>query len=66
MGKTKAHKLVGSKPKKKCCRKRVRCERCPVVIHKLDRMAAHGASKKQLQSSLEHIRSNPGRVGAKN
>ncbi len=64
VGKKKAHKLVGAKPKKKCCRKTVRCERCPVVIHRLNKLAAHGATKKELQKSLDHVRSNPHRVGA--
>ncbi|GAA4396263.1 hypothetical protein [Tsukamurella soli] len=64
MSKTKAHKLVGAKPKSTCCRKKVRCERCPVVIHRLNRLAAHGATKKELKKSLAHIRSNPRRAGA--
>ncbi|WP_019200392.1 hypothetical protein [Tsukamurella sp. 1534] len=64
MSKTKAHKLVGRKPKKKCCRKKTRCERCPVVIHKLNRLAADGATKKELQKSLKSVRANPGRTRA--
>ncbi|CAM3317299.1 hypothetical protein HWD35_19740 [Tsukamurella tyrosinosolvens] len=62
MSKTKAHKLVGSKPKKKCCRKKTRCMKCPVVIHKLNRMAAHGATKKELEKSLKTVRANPDRT----
>lgn len=64
MGKTKAVKLLGAKPKKKCCRKEKRCERCPVVIDKLNKLAAHGASKKELQKSLKTIRANPQRSRA--
>jgi hypothetical protein len=62
VSKTKAHKLVGSKPKKKCCRKKTRCMKCPVVIHKLNRMAAHGATKKELEKSLKTVRANPDRT----
>ncbi len=64
MGKTKAHKLVGTKPKKKCCRKKKRCLKCPVVIHRLNRMAADGASKKEMQRSLKAVRDNPNRTRA--
>ncbi|WP_461167536.1 hypothetical protein [Tsukamurella serpentis] len=62
MGKKKAHELVGSKPKKKCCRKKTRCMKCPVVIHRLNRMAADGASKKDMQKSLKTVRANPART----
>jgi hypothetical protein len=64
VGKTKALKLLNAKPKKKCCRKKVRCERCPVVIHRLKRMAHNGADAKELQKSLKSIRKNPGRTRA--
>lgn len=64
MSKTKAHELVGSKPKKKCCRKKTRCLKCPVVIHKLNRLAAEGASKKDLKKSLKTVRDNPNRTRA--
>ena len=62
MGKTKGMKLLTAKPKKKCCRKKTRCERCPVVIHQLNKLARHGADGKELQRSLKSIRANPGRT----
>lgn len=34
----------------------------PVVIHKLNRLAAHGATKKELQKSLKAVRANPERT----
>ncbi|SED42936.1 hypothetical protein SAMN04490240_3896 [Rhodococcus pyridinivorans] len=35
MGKVKASKVAGLKPKKKCCRKKTRCLKCPVVVMRM-------------------------------
>ena len=44
------------KPKKKCCRKKTRCITCPVVIMRMKKLEASGASKKELKKGLEHAR----------
>ncbi|MGB3168227.1 MAG: hypothetical protein WBB62_01975 [Rhodococcus sp. (in: high G+C Gram-positive bacteria)] len=56
MGKVKAKDVSGLKPKKKCCRKKTRCIKCPVVIMRMKKLEASGASKKELKKGLEHAR----------
>lgn len=52
MGKVKAADVSGLKPKKKCCRKKTRCIKCPVVIMRMKKLEASGASKKELKKGL--------------
>lgn len=35
-------KLAAMTPKKKCCKSGIRCLRCPVVLHKLNREIKNG------------------------
>lgn len=56
MGKVKAKNVSGLKPKKKCCRKKVRCIKCPVVIMRMKKLEASGASKKDLKKGLDLAR----------
>jgi hypothetical protein len=52
----KASKLVDVKPKKKCCRSKPRCKRCPVVILVLRKADSDGLRGKQLEKVLRHAR----------
>lgn len=56
MGKVKAAKVTGLTPKKKCCRKKTRCIRCPVVIMRMKKLEKEGASKKELKKGLKKAR----------
>lgn len=56
MGKVKASKVSGLKPKKKCCRKKTRCLKCPVVVMRMKKLEAQGASKKELKQGLKKAR----------
>ena len=44
MGKVKTGKVSGLKPKKKCCRSKTRCIKCPVVIMRMKKLEDEGAS----------------------
>lgn len=56
MGKVKASKVSQLKPKKKCCRKKTRCIKCPVVIMRMKKLESAGASKKELKAGLKKAR----------
>ncbi|WP_327149837.1 hypothetical protein [Nocardia sp. NBC_01329] len=56
MGKVKASEVSSLKPKKKCCRKKTRCVKCPVVIMRMKRLEAGGASGKELKKGLKKAR----------
>ncbi|MGC0362953.1 hypothetical protein ABH922_000937 [Rhodococcus sp. 27YEA15] len=56
MGKVKASEIPRLKPKKKCCRKKTRCVKCPVVIMRMKRLENDGASKKEMKSGLKKAR----------
>ncbi|GGL29859.1 hypothetical protein GCM10011588_50830 [Nocardia jinanensis] len=56
MGKVKAREVSSLKPKKKCCRKKTRCVKCPVVIMRMKRLEAAGASGKELKKGLKKAR----------
>nr|WP_314143544.1 hypothetical protein [uncultured Rhodococcus sp.] len=56
MGKIKAASVSGMKPKKKCCRKKVRCVTCPVVIMRMKKLESAGATKKDLKKGLKTAR----------
>jgi hypothetical protein len=52
----KTSKLAGQKPKKKCCRSKPRCKRCPVVIHALRKAEHNGVHGKELEQVLRRAR----------
>ncbi|BBZ55512.1 hypothetical protein [Mycolicibacterium phocaicum] len=52
----KASKLTGAKPKKKCCRSKPRCKRCPLVLHKVQKAAHHGVHGKDLEKVYKRAR----------
>ncbi len=56
MGKVKAKEVSSLKPKKKCCRKKTRCVKCPVVIMRMKRLEATGATGKELKKGLKKAR----------
>jgi hypothetical protein len=56
MGKVKAKDVSGLAPKKKCCRKKTRCIKCPVVIMRMKKLEAAGASGKDLKKGLKKAR----------
>ncbi|WP_194166726.1 hypothetical protein [Mycolicibacterium sp. P9-22] len=42
-------KLLSAKPKKKCCRSKPRCKKCPLVLHKVQKAAHNGMRGKELE-----------------
>ena len=48
-GKAGVKKLLLAKPKKKCCRSKPRCKKCPLVLHKVHKAAHNGIRGKELQ-----------------
>lgn len=56
MGKPDPAKVRDLKPKKKCCRSKTRCVRCPVVIRRMNELDPHGLSKKDLAKALKKAR----------
>jgi hypothetical protein len=56
MSKVKAKQVSSLKPKKKCCRKKTRCLKCPVVIMRMKRLEAAGCCGKDLKKGLEKAR----------
>ncbi|GAA3957740.1 hypothetical protein [Gordonia caeni] len=63
MGKPDPAKVVRLKPKKKCCKKKTRCLRCPVVIHRMKKLDLETMTPKQARKELKKARKNPARVG---
>lgn len=56
MGKVNPAKVADLKAKKKCCRKKTRCVRCPVVIHRMGKLDTRHMSKKELTHALKKAR----------
>lgn len=56
VGKVKAKKVSSLKPKKKCCRKKTRCLKCPVVIMRMKKAEAAGCCGKDLKKALKQAR----------
>ena len=56
MGKIKASKVSSLKPKKKWCRSKRRCVKCPVVIMRMKKAEASGVTGKGLQKALKQAR----------
>jgi hypothetical protein len=44
----KASELAALQPKKKCCRSKPRCKRCPVVVNKVRKAELNGLRGKEL------------------
>ncbi|MFC9786294.1 hypothetical protein [Rhodococcus sp. NPDC127528] len=58
MGKVKAKKVSGLKPKKKCCRSKKRCLKCPVVIMRMKKLENEGVKGKDLKKGLAKARAS--------
>ena len=56
MGKVKADRVSGLKPKKKCCRSKRRCMKCPVVIMRMKKLDDQGLKRKELEKALKKAR----------
>jgi hypothetical protein len=48
--------LTGIKPKKKCCRSKPRCKRCPLVLHKVHKAELSGIRGKDLEKVFKRAR----------
>jgi hypothetical protein len=48
--------LTGIKPKKKCCRSKPRCKRCPLVLHKVRKAELIGMRGKALEKVFKRAR----------
>lgn len=52
----KIEKLASAKPKKKCCRSKPRCKRCPLVLHKVHKAELLGLRGKELEKVYKRAR----------
>ena len=52
----KAELVSSLKPKKKCCRKKTRCVKCPVVVMRMKKLEAAGVCGKDLKKGLKAAR----------
>jgi hypothetical protein len=52
----KSSKYAGMKPKKKCCRSKPRCKRCPVVLQKVRKAELTGLRGKELEKVFKRTR----------
>ena len=52
----KPRKLADVKAKKKCCRSKPRCKRCPVVINKVHKAELNGIRGKELDKIFKRAR----------
>jgi hypothetical protein len=52
----KSSKFADIKPKKKCCRSRPRCKRCPLVLHKVRKAELLGIRGKELAKIFKRAR----------
>jgi hypothetical protein len=52
----KSSKFGGIQPKKKCCRSKPRCKRCPVVLHKVRKAELSGVRGKALEKVFKRTR----------
>jgi hypothetical protein len=55
-GKLKYPDLTGIKPKKKCCRSKPRCKRCPLVLHKVHKAELLGIRGKDLEKVFKRAK----------
>lgn len=49
-------KFAGVKAKKKCCRSKPRCKRCPLVLHKVHKAELSGIRGKDLEKVFKRAR----------
>jgi hypothetical protein len=49
-------KFADLKPKKKCCRSKPRCKRCPVVVHHVRKAELNGIRGKKLAKVFKRAR----------
>jgi hypothetical protein len=49
-------KLADLKAKKKCCRSKPRCKRCPVVVNKVHKAELNGMRGKELTKVFKRAR----------
>ncbi|WP_370330298.1 hypothetical protein [Mycolicibacterium hippocampi] len=49
-------RLADVKPKKKCCRSKPRCKRCPVVVQKVHKAELNGIRGKELAKVFKRAR----------
>lgn len=52
----KPSKLTTKKPKKKCCRSKPRCKRCPLVMSKVHKAELSGLRGKELEKVFKRAR----------
>ena len=52
----KSAKIAGLKPKKKCCRSKPRCKRCPLFLHKVRKAEHNGMRGKELDKVFKRAR----------
>jgi len=52
----KSSQLANLKPKKKCCRSKPRCSKCPVVVSRVRKAERHGITGKQLVTVFKRAR----------
>jgi hypothetical protein len=52
----KFEKFAKAKPKKKCCRSKPRCKRCPLVLHKVHKAELNGLRGKELEKVFKRAR----------
>jgi hypothetical protein len=52
----KPSKLLDLKPKKKCCRSKPRCKRCPVVVQAVRKAERNGIRGKDLAKVFKRAR----------
>ena len=55
-GHVKIEKFAMAQPKKKCCRSKPRCKRCPLVLHKVHKAERNGIRGKKLQKVFDRAR----------
>jgi hypothetical protein len=52
----KSTKFADLRPKKKCCRSKPRCKRCPVVVHMVRKAERNGLRGKELDKVFKRAR----------
>ncbi|MCW2553886.1 MAG: hypothetical protein JWR13_4254 [Mycobacterium sp.] len=52
----KPSEFASLKPKKKCCRSKPRCKRCPLVLHKVRKAELSGLRGKELNKVFKRAR----------
>ncbi len=55
-GKGEGQQGLWPQAQKKCCRKKTRCLKCPVVIMRMKKLENEGATKKELSKGLKKAR----------